>query len=54
MNKAFCMKHPTSFVGKDQWNNYYERCWNGKKMADNGIDEKCDIRVEEEPRVSER
>lgn len=38
---AFCKNHPTSFLGKDQFGNWYETCGTGKKH-----NERCEIVVE--------
>ena len=40
---AFCKKHPTGFVGKDQHGNYYKKCWTGHKWS-----EPCEIIIEGE------
>ena len=29
--KAWCKKHPTGYLGKDQFGHWYEKCWTGKK-----------------------
>ena len=38
-NGAWCYSHPTGFVGKDQFGNYYTTCYEGFKKK-----EKCDLR----------
>lgn len=38
---AWCKKHPTGYLGKDQFGNWYPQCWTGKKH-----NEKCEIIIE--------
>lgn len=38
---AFCRRHPTSYIGKDHFGNWYEKCWTGHKF-----NEACEIVIE--------
>lgn len=45
---AFCKKHPTSFIGKDQWGHWYIECVQGHKLK-----EKCEIELTKEEQQEE-
>lgn len=40
--RRWCLKHPISFWGKDQWGNWYTRCSVGNK-----VNEDCEIGKED-------
>ncbi len=40
--RAYCKNHLTSYVGKDQWGNWYNKCITGHRL-----NEKCEIVIEE-------
>lgn len=41
--KAWCKKHPTSYIGKDQFGHWYDQCVHGHRF-----NEKCEIVIEKE------
>jgi hypothetical protein len=43
-DSMWCADHPTSFVGVDQWGNYYKTCVQGRKEEK----DKCDLRKGDE------
>jgi len=44
--KAWCRTHPTAFIGKDQWGNWYAHCVWGHKEKKAGRIPSCEIIVE--------
>ncbi len=49
--RAYCEKHLTARPGKDQWGNWYPKCWTGREL-----NEECNIIVvnEDEEFVSNK
>ncbi len=45
--KAYCEKHLTARPGKDQFGNWYTRCWTGRNL-----NEECKIIVEKVKEVN--
>lgn len=41
----YCETHVLSVVGRDSHGSIYQRCWQGKKNLDNGVDQKCVIKI---------
>lgn len=46
--KAFCKTHPVGFIGRDSFGHWYNTCWTGKKLKDEGKDPRCNIQIEKE------
>ena len=43
---AFCKTHPTCYIGKDQWGNWYATCVQGNREGKAGRIPSCEIIVE--------
>jgi len=39
--KAWCKKHVTGYIGKDQFGNWYTKCYTGHKF-----NEPCEVTIE--------